>query len=260
MCGRFTLRASPRAVAEEFALAEPLSLGPRFNIAPSQAVAAVRLAPDAQPPRREIVLMRWGLIPSWADDPAIGNRMINARAETAFDKPAFRAAMRRRRCLIPADGFYEWQHAGRRRQPYFFHLPDDRLFAFAGLWETWEGADHSALERVPRDSNGQNAFETVETRRHERQTSVRHALESCTILTTAANDLVRPIHDRMPVIVGQNDYDRWLDPRVETPEALAALLTPLAADVLQAYPVSAEVNRPTSDGPQCVARLADFGF
>jgi putative SOS response-associated peptidase YedK len=222
MCGRFTLRASPRAVAEQFSLLEPPPLVPRFNIAPSQPVAIVRLEPDSAQPRRQCVPVRWGLIPSWAKDPAIGNRMINARAETAADKPAFRAAMRRRRCLIPADGFYEWQHTGSRRQPFFIRLRDDRLFAFAGLWEAWEGPEHSAVE-------------------------------SCTILTTAANDLVRPIHDRMPVILEGADYNRWLDPAIDHSETLRPLLGPLRSNALETYPVGVHVNRPGNEGPQCSA-------
>ena len=152
--------------------------------------------PAQAEPQRQFVLLHWGLVPSWAKDPAIGNRMINARAETVADKPSFRRALRRRRCLIVADGFYEWQKVGKRRQPMFIHMRDDRPLAFAGLWEAWEGADHSALE-------------------------------SCTILTTAANDLVRPIHDRMPVIVAPEDYGRWLDPAVQKPEPILPLLRPL---------------------------------
>ena len=178
MCGRFTLRTPASAIAEQFSLLEVPDLQPRFNIAPTQPVAVVRVdsplplgeAQGARFAQRELVFLHWGLVPSWADDPKIGNRMINARAETAAEKPSFRTAMRRRRCLIVADGFYEWKTVAKRRQPMFIHLRDGRPFAFAGLWESWEGADHSALE-------------------------------SCTILTTSANDLVRPIHDRMPVII-----------------------------------------------------------
>ena len=169
MCGRFTLRAPASVVAEHFALFELPPFTPRFNIAPTQPVPVIRLAPGTVPvfapaktglspsgasdstPRRELVFLRWGLIPSWAKDPSIGNRMINARAETVAEKPAFRTALRRRRCLLAADGFYEWQAAGRRKQPYFIRLRDDRPFAFAGLWEMWEG--EAGKGAPPRSSN-----------------------------------------------------------------------------------------------------------
>ena len=145
-------------------------------------------------------------MPSWAQDPAIGNRMINARAETAAEKPSFRTAMRRRRCLIVADGFYEWQKLGRLRQPMFIHLRSDRPFGIAGLWESWEGADHSSLE-------------------------------SCTLLTTAANEVVSPFHDRMPVIIAPEDYGRWLDPGVQTAEPILPLLRSYPEGAMEAYPV-----------------------
>ena len=207
MCGRFTLRAPASVIAEQFSLFEVPTLKPRFNIAPTQPVPVVRMTPQPAEPQRQFVFLHWGLVPSWATDPAIGNRMINARAETAADKPSFRTALRRRRCLIVADGFYEWQTVGKRRQPMFIHRRDDRPLAFAGLWESWEGADHSALE-------------------------------SCTILTTAANDLVRPIHDRMPVIVDPEDYGRWLDPAVQQPEPILPLLRPYPSEPMEAYAVS----------------------
>jgi putative SOS response-associated peptidase YedK len=230
MCGRFTLRAPASLVAEQFALFDVPPLGPRYNIAPTQPVAVVRPAgagvekvtgTSSAASRRQLAWLRWGLVPSWAQDPAIGNRLINARADTAATKPAFRAAMRRRRCLIVADGFYEWQRTGTRKQPYFIRMRDDRPFGFAGLWEAWEGADHSALE-------------------------------TCAILTTDANDLMRPIHDRMPVIISPGDYDRWLDPAIEKPEQVADLLRPYAADELIAYPVSPYVNSPARDDPRCI--------
>jgi putative SOS response-associated peptidase YedK len=247
MCGRFTLRAPVSAVAEQFALLDVMPFEPRYNIAPTQPVAVVRqslpspasgegrqslpspasgegLGVRASSPR-EFVFLRWGLVPSWAKDPAIGNRLINARAETAAEKPAFRAAMRRRRCLIVADGFYEWQRLGKGKQPYFIHMRDDRPFAFAGLWESWEGADHSALE-------------------------------TCTILTTDANDLLRPIHDRMPVIISPDDYTRWLDPAIQQPDQLAVLLTPYRNGEMIACPVSAYVNSPAHDDPRCIEPAA----
>ncbi len=223
MCGRFTLRAPASVIAEQFSLFEVPFLKPRFNIAPTQAAPVVRVSPHETPPQRQLVFLHWGLVPSWASDPAIGNRMINARAETAADKPSFRTAMRRRRCLVVADGFYEWQTVGKRRQPMFIHLRDERPLAFAGLWESWEGADHSALE-------------------------------SCTILTTSANDLIRPIHDRMPVIVAPEDYGRWLDPSVQKAEPILPLLRPYPSEPMDAYPVSTRVNSPAQDDPRCVER------
>jgi putative SOS response-associated peptidase YedK len=217
MCGRFTLRAPASVVAEQFALFEVPPFAPRFNIAPSQPVPVVRLARG-----RELVWLRWGLIPAWAKDPAIGNRLINARAETVAEKPAFRAALRRRRCLVAADGFYEWQRTGKRKQPYFIRLRDDRPFAFAGLWESWEAPDSSQIE-------------------------------SCTLLTTEPNELMRPIHDRMPVILPADGYRVWLDPAMEKPERLLPLFRPYPAEEMTAEPVSTFVNSPAHEGPECIA-------
>ena len=224
MCGRFTLRVPASVVAQQFSLFEEPSWRPRFNIAPSQPVLAVRLASGPGEPGREGVPLRWGLIPSWAGDPAIGNRLINARAETAAEKPAFRAAWLRRRCLVAADGFYEWQRQGKQRQPHFICMRDGRPFAFAGLWESWEGPDHSAVE-------------------------------SCTLLTTEANDLVRTIHDRMPVIVAPADYARWFDPATPRTE-LSALLGPYPSDSMTAWPVSTLVNSPGNEDPRCIEPAA----
>ena len=210
-------------LAEQFALVEAASLAPRFNIAPTQPVAIVRLAPGTATPTRELVAVRWGLIPSWADDPAIGNRMINARAETVADKPSYRAAFRRRRCLVPADGFYEWQRVEGKKQPHFIHLDDDRPFAFAGLWESWEGPDHSHIE-------------------------------SCTIITAEPNELMRPIHNRMPVILKEEDYQAWLDTNQSDRETVLPLLAPYPADQMAAHPVSTYVNSPMREGPECIQR------
>ena len=160
-------------------------------------------------------------MPGWAKDPAIGSRLINARAETAAEKPAFRTALRQRRCLVVADGFYEWQQAGRTKQPYFIHLRDDRPFALAGLWEAWEGADHARLE-------------------------------TCTLLTTGPNDVVRPIHDRMPVILPPQAYSSWLDPAIQDPRQLAPLLVPYPSDQMEAYRVGSLVNSPSHDAPGCI--------
>lgn len=198
---------------------EPLQ--PRFNIAPTQPVAVVRFGPGA----RQLAWLKWGLVPSWARDASIGNRLINARAESVADKPAFRTAFRRRRCLVLADGFYEWRRTGAKKQPFFIRLRDDRPFAFAGLWESWEGADHSSLE-------------------------------TCTILTTGPNELMKPIHDRMPVILASDDYEHWLDPAVQEPEQLAPLLRPYPSDAMLALAVGTHVNNPRNDGPECIVPAA----
>ena len=219
MCGRFTLRASASVLAEQFAIFDLPPFGPRFNIAPTQAVPVVRMNSWEGEPRRELVALRWGLIPSWAKDPAIGGRMINARAETVAEKPAYRVAFRRRRCLVPADGFYEWQRIGSKKQPFLIHMRDDGPFAMAGLWESWEGPS---------------------------------LVESFTVLTTEANDVVRPIHDRMPVILNESDYGIWLDPAVREPGVLTPFLRPYRADSMESYAVGLEVNNPRYEEASCV--------
>ncbi|MBI1902620.1 MAG: SOS response-associated peptidase [Planctomycetia bacterium] len=224
MCGRFTLRTSPQKVAEHFALAAVPELPPRYNIAPSQAVAVVRAKADGQRPVRELALMEWGLIPSWAHDPKETGQMINARCETAANWPTFRSAFCKRRCLIPADGFYEWQKTGGKKQPFFIGRKDGEPFGFAGLWEIWGEGENSR--------------------------------RMCAILTTDANDVLRPIHDRMPVIVAPADYALWLDPAVDSPEPLAHILAPYPAEEMTAWPVSTLVNKPANDTPQCVERFA----
>jgi putative SOS response-associated peptidase YedK len=222
MCGRFTLSTSPQKLTELLPLFDIPDLAPRYNIAPTQPVAAARIVPG--PDRREVALLRWGLVPSWAEDPSIGNRMINARAETVAEKPSFRAAFRKRRCLILADGFYEWQKVGGKKQPFFIHLRDSEPFAFAGLWEHWERDDQS--------------------------------LETCTILTTAANELVRPLHERMPVILAPEAFDRWLDPANQTAAGLAELLRSYSAEAMALYPVDTRVNNPRNDEPACIMPMA----
>ncbi|MGD0518889.1 MAG: SOS response-associated peptidase [Thermoguttaceae bacterium] len=225
MCGRFSLRARNAAIlADYFDIADVPLLKTRYNIAPGQPVPVVRLIPGQSNPQRELVLLRWGLIPGWAKDQSIGNRMINARAESLAQKPAFRAALGWRRCLIAADGFYEWQGTGRSRQPYFIRFRDDRPFAFAGLWESWQCADHSAID-------------------------------SCTIITTAAGELIRPIHDRMPVILPPEAYEVWLDPAVENFEKIASLLIPFSSPEMEAYQVSTLVNKAAHDRPECIEPL-----
>jgi putative SOS response-associated peptidase YedK len=196
---------------------------PRYNIAPTQAVAIVRIAPDTSV--RQWQMVRWGLVPSWAKDASIGNRMINARGETIADKPSFRTAFRRRRCLVPADGYFEWRKSGSGKQPYYIRLDDDRPFAMAGLWENW-------LDPA-----------TNET------------LQSCTLITTQANPLTQPIHDRMPVILNAADYELWLDPQLQDAERLGALLRPFAGTELRADPVDTYVNSPRNDDPRCVELL-----
>jgi len=222
MCGRFTLTDPDADLAVQFNLPEMPDLQPRYNIAPTQPVAAVRVA--SRGADREMVLLHWGLIPFWAKDPDMGARMINARSETVAEKPAFRAAFRKRRCLVVADGFYEWQKQNGTKQPFYIRLRSSRPFAFAGLWEHWEGADVSVIE-------------------------------SCTLLTTQPNDLLRPVHNRMPVILHPKDYDLWLDPEVQNAELLQPLLHPYSSAEMDAYPVSRWVNSPGNDDPRCIEPL-----
>ncbi|OHB80267.1 MAG: hypothetical protein A2W31_16010 [Planctomycetes bacterium RBG_16_64_10] len=221
MCGRFTLRTPMPVLIEHFGLGRSPPLPPQFNIAPTQQVAVVRQ--PAGPGSRELAMLRWGLIPSWAKDPAIGNRMINARGETVAEKPSFRAALRHHRCLIAADGFYEWHRIGRSKQPYFIHRTDDGPMAFAGLWDSWRAPAPQPME-----------------------------LETCTIITTQANELMQAIHDRMPVIVPPEQYALWLDPQVGNPAVLTPVLAPCPSHGLRADPVSTYVNSPRHDGPRCI--------
>ena len=225
MCGRFTLRTSNRALVEQFLLPASAEFSPRYNIAPTQAVAAIRI-PSADLPR-ELVMMHWGLIPSWASDPSIGNRMINARAETLAEKPSFRGALAKRRCLILADGFYEWKKEGKQKQPYLIGMPDGRPFAFAGLWDCWKRQGEP--------------------------------LQSCTIITTQANGETRPLHDRMPVILEPQDYDRWLDPSCQSITDVTPLLRPFPDGILVARPVSTLVNNARHEDPGCIESLSDNG-
>ncbi len=225
MCGRFTLTlVDPATLMAEFALGGELPpLAPRYNIAPTQPVAAVVRAPNAE--HNRLVLMRWGLIPRWAKDRRIGARLINARAETLHQKPSFRDALRRRRCLVVADGFYEWQKRPAARQPYFVTLQERRPFGFAGLWERW------------------------------RDPASGKELTTCTLITTAANALLAPIHERMPLILPHEVYAAWLDPTLTDPQAARALLRPLPAEALRAWPVSWRVNSPANDEPSLLEPL-----
>jgi putative SOS response-associated peptidase YedK len=216
MCGRFLLLSSGPKLAEAFDLAGFPELAPRYNIAPTQPVLAVRAAGAG----RAAALLRWGLLPPWARDAK--QAPINACAETVADKPTFRSAFRKRRCLVPADGFYEWAALGGRKQPYCFRPGDERPWAFAGLWERWEGPGGP--------------------------------VESCAVLTTAANELVRPVHDRMPVILPGRHWVRWLDPAAQDAGGLLPLLRPWPGEAMRAYPVGPAVSNPRNDGPACLER------
>jgi putative SOS response-associated peptidase YedK len=200
---------------------ESQDLPRRYNIAPTQSVVAA-IGQFSDNTQRQLRWMQWGLIPSWAKDPKIGSKLINARAETVAEKPSFRSAFRQRRCLIPADGFYEWQQVegSRQKQPYFIRLQDERPFAFAGLYDRWASPDGEVLE-------------------------------TCTILTTTANELIAPIHDRMPVILYPQDYDFWLDTSSFESERLQALLIAYPSVSMTLYPVSTMVNSPKNDRPEC---------
>ncbi len=218
MCGRFSLGSTSLDLAAEFGLTDlPDDYSPSYNIAPTQPIWAVVADRAAS---LQAVKLRWGLIPSWAKDDTIGNRMINARAETIAEKPAYREAFARRRCLIIADGFYEWQRSGKAKVPMRIHLATGRPFALAGIWERW-------------------------------QPPGREPVHSCVIITTAASDFVRPIHDRMPVILGRAERKRWLDPAAQQSELLG-LLRPYVGTDLSAYPISRLVNSPLHNGPEVV--------
>ena len=223
MCGRYRLTAKERYLRDHFGLARDVSWSPRWNIAPTQKVPIIRQ--DRKEPTRSFGLVRWGLIPSWAKDEKTGLKAINAMSETASDKPTFRDAMRHRRCLVAADGFYEWQKLGpKEKQPYCFAMVNGSLFAFAGLWETW---------RNP-------AGESIET---------------CTILTTKPNSLVSDVHDRMPVILKPDDYELWLDPGFAEVAAIADCLKPFDPRSMTKYPVSTRVNRADNDDAECAREV-----
>ena len=225
MCGRYALIASAPRLARLLGLMEVPELPPRYNIAPTQTVAAVRASRTKD---AELVLMRWGLIPAWSKTPGKDYRMINAKAETLAQRPAFRTAYRRRRCLIPADGFYEWKRLADRKQPYYFAMKDAKPFVFAGLWEQWRGPNEQVTD-------------------------------SCTIITTEPNSTVAPVHSRMPAILAQQDYDAWLDPDHQDTDALAALLKPYDASPMAATPVSVHVNNPTNDDARCIEGIGKRG-
>lgn len=226
MCGRFTLTASPEEIECAFELDETPDLRPRFNVAPGQFIATITA--DAEG-RRCLEMRRWGLVPSWAKDETVGSRMINARSETAAEKPSFRAAMRKRRCLVPVDGFYEWTSAGAgAKQPNWIARPDRGCFAIAGLWERWKTKDEAWLE-------------------------------TCTLLTTRASDRLKVIHHRMPILIEVADRDRWLDPSMTDASALMDLFEPSTDDALEYWAVSRRVNRPEHDDPDCIEPASESG-
>ena len=221
MCGRYTLISNISELQGRFGFVmEPAEVKPRFNIAPTQQVLTV-----VNEGERRSELMRWGLVPSWAKDIKIGSRMINAVSETAATKPAFRSAFRRRRCLVLADGFFEWRKEGKKRFPMYFTPKSGEPMAFAGLWENWKSPDGEWIR-------------------------------SCSILTTAANSFIEPIHNRMPVILSAETEPLWLDPLTETPDTLEPLLLPAPPELLDVREVSTTVNNVRNDNPDCVAPLA----
>jgi putative SOS response-associated peptidase YedK len=223
MCGRYRLTAKERYLRDHFGIDEDFSWEPHWNIIPAQQVPIIRQNTGKG---RSFKLVRWGLIPSWAKDASIATGTINAMSETAAEKPAFRDALRARRCLVPADGFYEWQSIGpKQKQPFSIGMLDDSVFAFAGLWDLW------------RDSSSQ-------------------LVEPCTILTTRPNALVADVHNRMPVILHAEAYDLWLDPQVKDPSLVAPLLHPFDAIRMKKYPVSTRVNRPENDDPECAQEVS----
>jgi putative SOS response-associated peptidase YedK len=216
MCGRFTLKATIELTEALFGAPVPENFVPRYNIAPTQNVL-VLLAEG--PPRLES--FRWGLIPSWAKDEKIGNKLINARAETIFEKPSFRSAIKSRRCLVIADGYYEWQQTELGKRPMYIRMKSQEPFGFAGLWESWNSPDGQTIK-------------------------------SCTLITTEPNELMKKIHTRMPVILPKKTQDIWFDPKLKTKAELESVLTPYASDEMEAYEVSRLVNAPTNDRPECV--------
>lgn len=219
MCGRFAQKSPAKKITKKFKVEEVPPLVERYNVAPAQTVLGIRESSGM----REATVFKWGLVPSWARDAVIGNKLINARSETVTEKPSFRGAFARRRVLVPADGFFEWSRRGDSKRPFYFHMRDGEPFAIAGLGERWEG------EGGP--------------------------LETCTLLTTEANELLAPYHDRMPVILRPEDYELWLGTDISRPEQLIPLLRPYAYEEMNAYAVSTLVNSPSNDGPRCIESL-----
>ena len=221
MCGRFTRKDNLQHLTELLGLKSIPPLVPRYNIAPSQLVTCVRTNQDTLD--REWVELKWGLVPPWAKDASMGNKLINARGETVAEKPSFRNAFKQQRCLVLADGFYEWKREGKSKQPYYIRFKDHRPFAFAGIWERWERLDP--------------------------------AIESCSLITIGPNAVMEPIHHRMPVILPTTQYAEWLDASLQETERLNTLLQPFPPEEMEAYPVSLMVNNPSNDQPECVMPL-----
>jgi len=221
MCGRYRLLRRKQIIEEHFdSVSGEEDWSPRYNVAPTQPVPIIRQNPKE--PVRQLSLVRWGLIPSWSKDTSGAASMINARSETAATKPAFRDPLANRRCLVPADGFYEWKKTGKAKQPYCFEINDGALFAFAGMWERWK------------DPSG-------------------NWIKTCSILTTTPNAVTSVVHDRMPVILEPNNYDLWLDPGMTNVDAACDLLKPYDARLMRCYPVSARVNHVANDDEECSA-------
>jgi putative SOS response-associated peptidase YedK len=221
MCGRYRLSRRKQVVEAHFSSAsDQEDWNPRYNIAPTQLVPIIRQNPKE--PSREWSLFRWGLIPSWASDSSGAARMINARSETAGTKPAFRDALKSRRCLIPADGFYEWLRVGKTKQPYCFEVGNAEMFAFAGIWDRWE------------DPSG-------------------NWVQTCSILTTSPNTMIAAVHDRMPVILDRDCYDPWLDPGMQGVRAVSDMLKPYDAQLMRCYPISTRINHVANDDEECSA-------
>jgi putative SOS response-associated peptidase YedK len=228
MCGRCRLSRRKELVEEYFdTVSDELDWNPRYNIAPTQPVPVIRQ--DPKEPIRELSQMKWGLIPFWSKDPSGAAKMINARSETASTKPAFRDPLKFRRCLLPADGFYEWKRTATSKQPYCFEVGDGELFAFAGIWDRWK-----------EPSGGW--------------------IKTCSILTTTPNTVTSPVHDRMPVILDPDSYDLWLDPNMTDVDAASELLKPCDASQMRCYPVSTRINHVANDDAECSApvELAQF--
>lgn len=223
MCGRFTLQLPPEFLAEIFGLTEVPAYPARYNIAPTQKIPTIRTDADY---RNRFDLLSWGLIPSWAKDKSQASHMINARSETIAEKPAFKQAFKHRRCLIPSSGFYEWFAVGKEKHPLFIHLKNDLPMVFAGIWEHWKSPE------------GEN-------------------IETCSILTTASNKLIEPIHDRMPVILHPQEFDLWLDRDLTEHEKLKQLFQPYPADLMDMYQVSTMVNSPRNDSPELIKPLTE---
>ena len=221
MCGRFVLEISPEFITKTYGLSNIPELSPRYNIAPNQPIAVVRQQNRGD---RELAMLQWALVPSWTKEPSIGQKMINARSETVHEKPSFRQAFRARRCIIPASGFYEWEKLGKEKIPHYIHLRDGDLMSLAGLWERWKSPEG-------------------------------HELETCTIITTTANSLVKRLHVRMPVILHRAEFDLWLNTDTHDVKGLTELFHPCPSDQLEEYVVTKAVNNPNNNSPDCIVPI-----